>query len=289
MAAFTAALGWTLLGPWGLLVGAAFVTLLAAFTPRLSSRLELYVAGARPIAPDEASGLYDILAWLAERAELPAVPRLYLVNAPVPTALTVGSPRRASVAITPLLLTSLTPREVTNVFAHELSHIRNRDTRLLGFGDLLHRITRFFSTIGWLLLLLNVPLVVLGEATIPWLTVLLLVVAPNVNALLILALSRTREHDADAGAIELTGDPEGLASALVKVEVGSRPWWYALLPGGRPAQNPLLQTHPATEERLSRIRAMPAHEVDAPPFALAPPPPPPPPRGARLLFGPPRL
>jgi heat shock protein HtpX len=113
------------------------------------------------------------------------------------------------------------------------------------------------SLFGQILLLFNLPLLLTGAVTIPWGLILLLVLAPTIGALLQLALSRTREYDADLGGALLTGDPMALAGALRKLERNGRGLWESLLMPGRRDPNPsLLRTHPPTEERIRRLAAL---------------------------------
>jgi heat shock protein HtpX len=139
--------------------------------------------------------------------------------------------------------------------AHEVSHIANRDLWIMGLADTMSRVVSLASWIGQLMLLINLPLVLAGGAHIPWHVPLLLIFSPTIMALLQLALSRTREFDADRGAAELTGDPGGLASALLKLERRTGRFWEDIfLPGRRIPEPSLLRTHPPTEDRVARLR-----------------------------------
>ncbi len=133
--------------------------------------------------------------------------------------------------------------------------------RPLSLADVLSRTTRLLSLLGQVLLL-NLPLVLLGQVVVPWTLVLILVAAPTVSALLQLALSRTRESDADAEAARLTGDPRGLASALVGLEHQARSMLLrvVLLEAGA-SQPSLLRTHPTTEQRVRRLLSLEGIEV----------------------------
>ena len=158
------------------------------------------------------------------------------------------------------LLKALNLRELAGVLAHEISHVRHNDMRIMGLADMISRMTRTMSLIGMLLLMVNLPLIVAGAATVPWLLVLLLVFAPTIGSLLQLALARTREYDADIDAAGLTGDPLGLASALTKLErQGGRFWEEIVLPGRRIPDPSLLRTHPSTEERVRRLMDLQGH------------------------------
>jgi heat shock protein HtpX len=109
--------------------------------------------------------------------------------------------------------------------------------------------------LGVLLFLVNLPLVFLGGATIPWFGILLLYFAPTLSSLLQLGLSRTREYSADLEGARLAGDAEGLISALQKIErYQGGVWERVFMPGRRVPVPSLLRTHPPTEERVRRLR-----------------------------------
>jgi heat shock protein HtpX len=182
-------------------------------------------------------------------------------------AFAVGSPEHSAIGITAGLLRGLDRRELAGVLAHEISHIRRRDTWVMSLADLITRATHGLSVIGQVLLLLNFPLLLMGALTVPWTAVLLLILAPTLSGLLQLALSRAREYDADLGAVELTGDPRGLASALGRLERLNAGWIERIfLPGRRVPDPSLLRTHPSTAERIRRL-----HELEGRPTSAEPP------------------
>ncbi len=246
--------GWLLAGPagivWLLLLGA----LLLMLTPRLTPQLVMRLYRARPLGPAEAPGLAAMVAELSGRAGLSRPPRLFWIPSSMCNAIAVGDRDDASLAVTDCILRTMSPRELAGILAHEISHVRSRDLRVMGLADAVSRITRMLSWMGQILLLINLPLVLLGRVMVPWLLVLLLIAAPTVVGLLQLALSRTREFDADLGAVRLTGDPRGLASALAKLE-RTRGGLLArvLLPDRGIPEPSLLRTHPVTEERIRRL------------------------------------
>ena len=152
---------------------------------------------------------------------------------------------------------TLSERELCGVLAHEVSHIRHNDIWVMGMADLFSRLTAIFSMIGQLLLILYVPVALFSDLTIHWLALLILIFAPTLSVLLQLALSRTREFDADLGAAELSGDRIGLASALQKIERHQGRFLEQIfLPGRRIPDPSLLRTHPATEERIRRLKEL---------------------------------
>ncbi|MGD2272895.1 MAG: zinc metalloprotease HtpX [Desulfobacterales bacterium] len=252
LAALLGIVGWMLGGmPFALSAIAAMV-LLYVFAPKMSPFVILRVLRGRPLSYREAPHLYAILESLAQRAALPSVPILYYYPADVMNAFTVGSPGDAAIALSEGLLRRLNRSEVRGVLAHEVSHIRSNDMQITGFADLANRLTHGLSFFGQLLLIVNLPLIMVGDFSFNWTAILLLIFAPTVSALLQLALSRTREYHADIGAVELMGDPESLATALVKIENHGRAL-LKYLPWIVKPQSLLLRTHPPTNERIRRL------------------------------------
>lgn len=238
---------------WAGLLGGVFLL----FSQSLSPQLMLRLYGARPLSIYEAPELYQIVEALSRRAGLPRLPRLYLIANPTMNAFALGQRDAAALGLTTGLLNGLNRRELTAVLAHEISHIRHNDMRVLSAAALIAQLTGLFSNFGQLLLVLNLPLLLFGATTISWLAIGLLLTAPALSALLQLALSRTREFDADLGAVRLTGDPEGLAAALAKLEYYQNGLLRRLLvPGYRMPDPILLRTHPSTRERISRLRQL---------------------------------
>jgi heat shock protein HtpX len=136
----------------------------------------------------------------------------------------------------------------------------------MAFADLVTRITGLLSLVGQFMLVVSLPLWLLTDVNIPWIPILVLMLAPSLSALVQLALSRNREYEADRCAVELSGDPAGLASALEKLEYYQRGAWEQLVMPGRRIPDPsLLRTHPPTEERVRRLMELGARERLSPP------------------------
>ncbi|WP_252184704.1 zinc metalloprotease HtpX, partial [Escherichia coli] len=154
----------------------------------------------------------------------PATPVPHYVPSAVVNAFATGSKQKASIALTDGLLRSLSPRELAGVFAHEVAHIANEDLRVMGLADSVSRLTCLLALMGQIAILLAQ-----------------------------LGLSRVREFDADRLAAELTGDPQGLAPALAKIERVSRSWRAWLWPGWGNPEPSCLRTRPATQERIARL------------------------------------
>ncbi|HJL16287.1 MAG TPA: zinc metalloprotease HtpX [Sandaracinaceae bacterium LLY-WYZ-13_1] len=268
MGAVLALVGWLWAGGVGVLWTLALAALLAVLTPSVAPERLMRAQGARPLHPLEAPELHRAVQGLSERAGIEP-PRLYLVPMPVPQAFATTSHGRAALGVSPSLLRGLSPREVIAVVAHELSHLRHRDLWVMRLAETVRRTTRTLSFFGLLLLFFNLPLMLLAGVHVPWLAVLVLVVAPWAVGMLSLALSRAREHDADAGAVALTGEPRALASALAKIEAASRgPWWMRLFSVDVPES---LRTHPSTAERIARLHEMARGAAPKPPRRPRPP------------------
>lgn len=234
----------------------ASIAVVALFfrNPAVSPRLVMGLYRGRPLAPTEAPRLYAILRELSRRAGLRWMPVLYLVPTRLLNAFTTGGPGDAAIALSDGLLRHMDLREIAGVLAHEVSHIANGDIRVMAFADLVSRITGLLSLAGQVLLLVSLPAWLVTDMEIPWIPILVLLAAPFVSAMVQLALSRNREYEADRSAAQLSGDPEGLASALTKLAYYQRtPWEQLFLPGRRVPDPSILRTHPPTEERVRRL------------------------------------
>lgn len=238
------------LGVW-IALGAAIAALAAE--PAMGSALTLRLYRARPIYPAEAPELWSWLYELARRAGLPNTPRPYYVPSRMVNAFATGSRTDSAIALTDGLLRTLTPRELAGVLAHEVAHIAHDDLRVMGLADSISRLTAWLAAVGQIGILLSLPLLVSGQLQIDLWGLLLLAVAPQLALLAQLGLSRTREFDADHTAAQLTGDPQGLASALAKIERANRSWLGWLFPGWANPEPSWLRTHPPTEERIARL------------------------------------
>lgn len=254
MVALLSLCGWVVAGGEGILwlTLAGFLSLL--WSPRVAPHLILRLYRGRRLRPEEVPAVFEALWEIGRRAGLPQPPDLFYVPSATLNAFTVGSRGAYAVAVTDGLLRRLSLRELIGVLAHEVSHIRNNDIWIMGLADTVSRLTRFMSLAGVLLLLLNLPLLLLRFGSFPWLLVGLLIFAPTIGSLLQLALSRTREYDADLDAAGLTGDPEGLAAGLDRLErYQGRFWEELVLPGRRIPEPSVLRTHPPTAERIRRL------------------------------------
>jgi heat shock protein HtpX len=245
-------------GPQGVVFAIIFGAVSLYTASLVSPAMVLRMYRARPVSRHQFPAGHQLLESLSRRAGLSAVPKLHVIPSDLMNAFAVGRVHDSAICLTDKLIRSLTIRELAGVMAHEISHIANADIRVMALADMVSRFTSFLSTFGIVTLLLNLPSVFYGGAEqVPWGAVLLLLFAPTIGSLLQLGLSRTREYDADFGAVMLTGDPDGLASALLKLEIAQRGHWEGMvLPGGRIPDPSLLRSHPRTADRIDRLMAM---------------------------------
>lgn len=266
MSVILALLGFILAGVDGILLAVVSVLVILVFSPNISPAFILSLYGGKLLSSADAPGLYQITGELATRADLPAPPVLYYLPSRIMNAFSVGTPANPAIGLSDALLNGLTMREIIGVLAHEISHIQHNDLRVMNYADTISWLTRTLSVTGFLLVLLSLPLYFMGLVTISWSALGLLFVAPAIMSYLQLSLSRMREYDADRQAVLLTGDPEGLAMALAKLEAYEANLFNRLFRRGRSAAIPsILRTHPDTQDRVKRlltIQDLPARVLD---------------------------
>lgn len=253
-------------GQWGTggmtiaLIMGGFMNVVAWF---FSDKLAIAAMQAREVNPQAAPELYGMVQRLAQRAELP-MPRVYICPHDAPNAFATGrSPRKAAVAVTQGLLRIADQRELEGVIAHELAHIKNRDTL----------ISCIAATIAGVLAYMAQWFFFMGggrrEGSHPLLGFLVVILAAVGAALIRAMISRTREFAADEVGAQIAGTPDGLASALLKLDAAAR---RIPLVQPNPAQNNLFivepfsggsaslmnlfATHPPTEARVAALRRM---------------------------------
>jgi heat shock protein HtpX len=225
-----------------------------------SDRIALAMARAKPVTREEAPRLYEIVEELATRAGLP-MPRLYIIPQDQPNAFATGrNPKHAAVAVTRGILKLLSEDELRGVLAHELAHVRNRDILI---SSVAATIAGAITYLGYMLLWFggddDSPLGLIGSLA-------LVLLAPIAASIIQLAISRQREFSADATGAEISGNPESLAGALLRLEEGakaipmqvnqaSEPLYIVKPFSGRGIQS-LFSTHPPIEERVRRLRQM---------------------------------
>jgi heat shock protein HtpX len=225
-----------------------------------SDKLALKMSRARPLAESEAPRIYQIVRELTTRAGLP-MPRLYLIPQEQPNAFATGrNPKHAAVAVTEGITKLLSEDELRGVLAHELAHVQHRDILIQSVAAAIGgAITYIAYALLWFGGDDNSPLGAVASLA-------LVLLAPLAASIIQLAVSRQREYAADAGGAEICGNPESLASALLRLEQGAQAIpmkvnqaaepLYIVKPfsGGGIAK--LFSTHPPIEERVRRLRQM---------------------------------
>jgi heat shock protein HtpX len=214
MTALFVGIGFAIGGRQGMVIAFVLACGMNLFAWWNSDRVVLGMHNAQPIGPQDAPRLYQMTQALAGRAGLP-MPALYVIHEDQPNAFATGrSPEKGAVAVNTGLLDMMSEREVAGVIAHELAHIRHRDTLIMTMTATLAGAIGMLAQFGFMFGRGNNR----NNAFGPIGTILLIVLAPIAAMIVQMAISRTREYVADAAAAEITGDPEGLASALLRLE-----------------------------------------------------------------------
>ncbi len=224
-----------------------------------SDKIALKMSGAQPLEESEAPRLYQMVRELTTRAGLP-MPRLYMIPQDQPNAFATGrNPKNSAVAVTRGITKLLSEDELRGVIAHELAHIQHRDILTQSVAA---AIGGAITYLGYMLLWFgddDSPVGLIG-------TLAMFILAPIAAGLIQMAISRQREFSADAGGAEICGNPESLASALLRLEEGAKAIpmqvnqaaepLYIVKPFSGGGISGLFSTHPPIEERVRRLRQM---------------------------------
>lgn len=249
-------IAWMFLGTNGLITVLVVGLVLSLIRPRVPTSWVLGIYRAVPIPQRNAPELHRAVATLSERAGLSRVPQLYYVPSALANAFATGYGDDTAIGVTDGIVRKLSQRQLVGVLAHEVSHIRSGDTRIMNFSDAIARMTQGLSYFGMVLVFFTFPLMFAGDAR-PLIAGFALTVLPIVTTLLQFQLSRSREYDADIAGVELTGDPEGLASALETLEYSEGSIWERLMVPRRRSPDPtIFRSHPPTKERARRLREL---------------------------------
>jgi heat shock protein HtpX len=243
-----------------------------------ADKMVLRMNGARQVSESEEPEFYRMIAKLAANANLP-MPKVYLIDQPQPNAFATGrNPENAAVAATTGLLRHLTPDEVEGVMAHELAHVRNRDTLIMAFTATIAGAVSMLANFGFLFGSRDSRSNPLG----PLGSIALMILAPMAAMVVQMAISRTREYAADRGGAEISGNPLALASALSRISDAAHS-----IPNQAAARNPamahmfiinplaglrtdaLFSTHPNTESRIAALQVL-AREMGSTPYENGP-------------------
>lgn len=247
------------------LAGLVAVMMSSLFSLVVSSNISidkiLFFMKARYVHPVESPFLYSMTDKLAQQAGLNKKPNLYLSHSPEMNAFTVEDKNASAVVVSSALLKNLNRNELYGVLAHEIAHLKNNDIKLMLVANQINRITGYMAFLGQILLFLNLPLLFLSQAILPWSFIILLIVSPMISSLFQVAILRNREFRADLDAVALSGDAYGLASALNKInyQTGFLKRIYAHM---LPQIPEFLRTHPNTRVRIERLNDIQAGQID---------------------------
>ena len=252
-------------GTGGLIIGAVLALAIVGGTYWFSDKIAVAAARAKPVSREEAPRLYAIVEDLARRDGIP-MPRLYVSPEAQPNAFATGrGPNHAVVAVTQGILQVLDDDELRGVLAHELSHVRNRDILIGSVAAAVALMITFVARIAMFSAIFGGGGDSEGGGNAIGLLAMA-ILAPLAAGLLQMALSRSREYQADASGAHLIGDGEPLARALQKIEAAAKRTPMDVNPAEATAYiiNPLsgrkvnfanlFSTHPPTEERIARLR-----------------------------------
>ena len=214
-------LGWLLAGTIRVALAIGTVLFTLWFLPRVSPAILMRWHQGRLLRTEELPWLHQIKKDLANRAGFVRSPALYYVPSSALNAFAVGNRQESGIAVTDGLLQTLNYREVRVVLAHEMTHLQHNDVSVILISIIVGRLIQWLAWFGIALILFSLPLSWLYEKPVPWPWLLLVIVAPWLSLLLQAGLSRTREFQADLGAVRLTDDPQALIQALAKINSGS--------------------------------------------------------------------
>ena len=253
--------GFLLGGQSGMLIALAIAVVMNFFAYWNSDKMVLRMYGAKEVDRSTAPEFYNLVANLAQRADLP-MPKVYIMENPQPNAFATGrNPENAAVAATTGLLKILNREEIEGVMAHELAHVKNRDTLIM---------TVTATIAGAISMLANFALFFGNRERGGLITSLaIMIFAPMAASLVQMAISRSREYEADRRGAEICGNPLWLASALEKIERGARAvvnrraesnpamaHLYIINPLAGRRGDSLFSTHPSTANRVEALRKM---------------------------------
>jgi heat shock protein HtpX len=258
-------------GAKGMMIMFVVSMLMNFFSYWFSDKIVLNMYGAREVTPDQAPDLIRIVSGLARRAKMP-MPKVYILDTDAPNAFATGrDPEHGAVAVTTGIMRALNSEELEGVIAHELSHIKNRDTLISTIVATIAGVITMIANMAQWAAIFGGGRSDEEDNGIGGMIgfVFLIVLAPLAATLIQLGISRSREYQADESGGRMSGNPLALASALRKIEYFAK---HGVMSQATPATshmfiiNPLsgagswmvglFSTHPATEQRVAKLEAL---------------------------------
>jgi heat shock protein HtpX len=258
MSALVIGIGGMLGGEQGVVAGFLFAAIMNFGSYWFSDKIVLRMYGARQVGPDDR--LSRIVGGLARRAGLP-MPRCYVIPEASPNAFATGrNPQHAAVAATEGILRMLTDEELEGVLAHELAHVKHRDILISSVA----------ATLAAAIMMISRFALFFGGSrddreggANPFALIATIILAPIAAALIQMAISRSREYDADAGGADIVGTPNGLVSALRKIDAAAKQvpldanpataHMFIIKPFSVRGLTGLFSSHPPTEQRIQAL------------------------------------
>ncbi|MSO22365.1 MAG: zinc metalloprotease HtpX [Acidobacteria bacterium] len=270
LTALLMAIGNALGGRNGLMIALVFAGLMNFVGYWFSDKIALSMSGAKPVAESEAPDLHRMVRELARRAELP-MPRLYLIPSATPNAFATGrNPQHSAVAVTSGIMNILSRDELEGVVAHELAHIKNRDILISSVAAMIAgAISQLAHMAQWAMMFGGMSRDRDDDDGGGLGGLAMMIVGPIAAMLIQMAISRSREYQADATGAQICGRPLSLASALLKLENGNQRFPMNVNPAQAQMYiaNPLraggiaslFGTHPPMAERVKRLQNLAYH------------------------------
>jgi heat shock protein HtpX len=258
--------GGVLGGESGLIMAFGFALILNFFSFWFSDKLAIKMTKSRPLTAEEAPKLHQIIKDLSDKAGLP-MPKVYVTPSSQPNAFATGrNPKNSAIALTEGIIRLLDKDELEGVIAHELSHIKNRDTLISTLAAVMAGALAFMARIGRFRMIFGGRRNSSGGGLAMLVQILAIIFAPLAALVVRMAISRTREYKADETAANITGNPDGLANALRKMERQAKgdpmevneatSHMFIINPLSGEGMNKLFSTHPTTEDRIAKLESL---------------------------------
>ncbi len=256
--------GQALGGQGGMIIALILALGMNFFSYWYSDKMALSMSKAKEVSQAQAPNLHTTVAFLAQRAGIPK-PRVYIINKSTPNAFATGrNPDHSAVAVTTGLLQTLNRAELEGVIAHELGHIKNRDILISSIAATMAGAISYLATMAQWAMIFGGGRSDDDNGSSLVASIAMMIIAPITASLVQMAISRNREFQADATGAAICGNPDGLASALQKLEKLNRRQPMDVNPATAQMYivNPLItgqlarlfSTHPPIQERIARLR-----------------------------------